>query len=153
MDISSAIKSLILCLALSVTSLAHAGSNWSLTDTYGKSVRLSDFRGKWVLVNFWATWCPPCLEELPALEKLYEEGKLVVIGIAVSYQRPGEVLDFLKKNPIPYPVVLGDDDIVEKFGDLDTLPTSFLYSPDGKLAGRHEGALSEKELLSAMQGP
>ncbi len=152
MDISSAIKSLILCLALSVTSLAHAGSNWSLTDTSGKSVRLSDFRGKWVLVNFWATWCPPCLEELPALEKLYEEGKLVVIGIAVSYQRPGEVLDFLKKNPIPYPVVMGDDDVVEAFGDIDTLPTSFLYSPDGKLADRHEGALSEKELLSATQG-
>ena len=123
-----------------------------LTDLSGKPVDLSNYRGKWVLINFWATWCPPCIEEIPVLEKLYEEKKLVVIGIAVSYQRPSEVTDFVKKNPIPYPVVMGDEGAVEAFGDIDTLPTSLIYSPDGRLAGRYQGPLSEKELLSFIQG-
>ncbi len=145
-------KSLILCLALSCPLLAHAGGDWSLADMSGKSVRLSDFRGKWVLVNFWATWCPPCLAEIPDLESLHREGRLTVIGVAMSYRRSSEVSDFVRKNGITYPVVLGDDDVAGQFGEPDSLPTSFLYSPDGQLVGRHEGPLSAKEILAAMQG-
>jgi len=145
-------KSLILCLALCVPSLAHAGGNWSLTDTSGKSVRLSDFRGKWVLVNFWATWCPPCLAEIPDLESLYREGRLTVIGVAMSYRRSAEISDFIGKNGITYPVILGDEDVAEQFGEPDSLPTSFLYSPTGQLVGQHEGPLSAKEIMAAMHG-
>ena len=145
-------KSLILCLALSCPLLAHAGGDWSLADMSGKSVRLSDFRGKWVLVNFWATWCPPCLAEIPDLESLYREGRLTVIGVAMSYRRSSEVSDFIGKNGITYPVVLGDDDVAGQFGEPDSLPTSFLYSPTGQFVGQHEGPLSAKEILDAMQG-
>ena len=150
MNIGSALKSLILCLALSVPSLAHAGGDWSLTDTSGKSVSLSDFRGKWVLVNFWATWCPPCLAEIPDLEALYKEGRLTVIGVAMSYRKAGEVLDFIGKNGITYPVILGDEDVAKQFGEPDSLPTSFLYSPTGRLVGQHEGPLSAKEIMAVM---
>lgn len=131
---------------------AMASNAWSLTDASGKSLDLSAYKGKWVLVNFWATWCPPCLEEIPGLESLYKEGKLVVIGIAMNYKNASEVLDFAKKKGITYPVVLGNDDTASQFGDLDSLPTSFLYSPDGRLAGEHAGILSRQNLLSAMQG-
>ena len=134
---------LLLCIAIP----AMASENWSLTDTTGKHWNLSDFRGKWVLVNFWATWCPPCLAEIPDLSKMGKEGKkIAVIGIAVSYRSDDEVLDFMKKHAIPYPVVLGSEDIASGFGGIETLPTSFLYSPDGKLVGQHEGPLTQEEI-------
>ncbi len=140
---------LILLVAFSGFSQA---SDWTLKDTTGKPLSLSQYKGKWVLVNFWATWCPPCLEEIPALEKLDEEGKLVVIGIAMSYRSRGEVLGFARKNHLSYAVVLGNDDIADEFGDIDTLPTSFLYSPGGQLVGQHLGPLSRKDIESAMRG-
>ena len=134
---------LLLCIAIP----AMASENWSLTDTTGKHWNLSDFRGKWVLVNFWATWCPPCLAEIPDLSKMGKEGKkIAVIGIAVRYRSDDEVLDFMKKHAIPYPVVLGSEDIASGFGGIETLPTSFLYSPDGKLVGQHEGPLTQEEI-------
>ncbi len=134
---------LLLCIAIP----AMASENWSLTDTSGKQWNLSDFRGKWVLVNFWATWCPPCLAEIPDLSKMGKEGKkIAVIGIAVSYRSQEEVLDFMKKHAIPYPVVLGSEDIASSFGGIESLPTSFLYSPDGKLVGQHEGPLTQDEI-------
>ncbi len=134
---------LLLCIAIP----AMASENWSLTDTSGKQWNLSDFRGKWVLVNFWATWCPPCLAEIPDLSKMGKGGKkIAVIGIAVSYRSQEEVLDFMKKHAIPYPVVLGSEDIASSFGGIESLPTSFLYSPDGKLVGQHEGPLTQDEI-------
>ena len=135
-----------------LASHAMASNAWSLTDASGKPIDLAAYKGKWVLVNFWATWCPPCLEEIPDLESLYKEGKLVVIGIAMNYKSPSEVLDFARKQGITYPVVLGNEDTASQFGDLDSLPTSFLYSPDGRLAGEHAGMLSKQNLLSALQG-
>ncbi|HQT26050.1 MAG TPA: TlpA disulfide reductase family protein [Burkholderiales bacterium] len=138
-------------LFLAFSSFSHA-SDWTLRDTAGHSLTLSRYSGKWVLVNFWATWCPPCLEEIPVLQKLAKQGTLAVIGIAMSYRDSSEVLDFSKKNHIYYPVVLGDDDIADKFGGIDTLPTSFLYSPEGKLVGQHMGPLTEKDVEGAMHG-
>ncbi|MBY0578763.1 MAG: TlpA family protein disulfide reductase [Burkholderiales bacterium] len=143
---------LSLILALSVASHACAAGNWSLMDSAGKSVSLSDFRGKWVLVNFWATWCPGCLSEIPDLERLHRDGKLTVIGVAVSYKKRDEVLDFTKKQGITYPVVLGNEDTASRFGGLEGLPSSFLYSPQGELVGRHEGPLSGDDLAAAIRG-
>ncbi len=131
---------------------AMASNAWSLLEVSGKPLNLAAYKGKWVLVNFWATWCPPCLEEIPDLEALYKEGKLVVIGVAMNYKNASEVLDFARKKGITYPVVLGNEDTASQFGDLDSLPTSFLYSPDGKLAGEHAGMLSKQSLISALQG-
>ena len=129
-----------------------AASAWTLDDGGGKALRLSDYRGKWVLVNFWASWCAPCLAEIPVLERLYASGRLEVVGVAVSYNSRAEVLDSAKQNAITYPVVLGNEDIAADFGGLDGLPSSFLYAPDGRLAWEHLGPLSEKALLAAMKG-
>lgn len=142
---------LTLIFALSMQA-AVASDAWSLTDANGKTVSLSAYKGKWVLVNFWATWCPPCLAEIPDLESLYGDGKLSVVGIAVNYNTRQEVLDFAKKEGITYPVVLGNEDTASLFGGLDSLPTSFLYSPEGKLVGQHQGPLSRQDLVAAMRG-
>ncbi len=135
----------IFAFLLLVPASSMASENWSLTDTNGKMVRLSDYKGKWVLVNFWATWCPPCLAEIPHLNAMKRKN-IVVIGIAVSYSGASEVLDFMKDKKITYPVVLGNEDVAAKFGGIDSLPTTFLYSPDGMLVGQHEGQLTQDDI-------
>lgn len=135
----------IFAFLLLVPASSMASENWSLTDTNGKMVRLSDYKGKWVLVNFWATWCPPCLAEIPHLNAMKRKN-IVVIGIAVSYSGANEVLDFMKDKKITYPVVLGNEDVAAKFGGIDSLPTTFLYSPDGMLVGQHEGQLTQEDI-------
>ena len=145
----SRLSPFLIAILFLLTSPAYA---WSVSDTSGKLHNLADYKGKWVLVNFWATWCPPCLAEIPDLESLYRQGKLAVVGVAMNYGSRGEVLDFARKKGMTYPIVLGGEDIASQFGDLDSLPTSFLYSPQGKLVARHEGALSREDLVSAMQG-
>jgi thiol-disulfide isomerase/thioredoxin len=144
-------KAILIALLLMLSSHVAASCAWSLTDATGKPLSLDAYKGKWVLVNFWATWCPPCIAEISDLESLYKEGKLAVVGVAMSYKSKAEVLDFVKSKGVTYPVVLGSEEAAFQFGDLDSLPTSFLFSPDGRLAGKHEGPLSRQELISAMQ--
>ncbi len=116
---------------------------FTVTDTNGKSHRLADYKGKWVLVNFWATWCPPCLEEMPDLQKLHETRKdLVVIGIAMEYRDPEYVKRFAEDLFVTFPIVLGNARIAAQIGKVPGLPTTYLYGPDGKLAAYNVGALT-----------
>ncbi|TCS70415.1 thiol-disulfide isomerase/thioredoxin [Sulfuritortus calidifontis] len=117
---------------------------FTVTDSAGKVHRLADYKGKWVLVNFWATWCPPCLEEIPDLIALHEnkKNKLVVIGVAMDYRDPKAVLQFADQQMISYPVVLGDYRMAAQIGPVRGLPTSYLYNPQGKVVAYTVGALS-----------
>ena len=124
---------------------AAAAEGFTLTDAKGKVHRLQDYKGKWVLVNFWATWCPPCLEEMPDLQKLHETRKdLVVIGIAMDYKDPKYVITFAEDLLVTFPIVLGDKQIAAQIGRLSGLPTTFLYSPQGTLATQNVGALTRQ---------
>ncbi|HMK14574.1 MAG TPA: TlpA disulfide reductase family protein [Burkholderiales bacterium] len=144
-------KHFIFALCLMLVAAAQA-EDFSLTDTQGKTHRLSDYRGKWVLVNFWATWCPPCLEEIPDLVALYEAHKkeLLVIGVAMQYQNPKAVLEFADNMFISYPVVLGNDKIAAQIGKVNGLPTSFIFNPSGNLVKRHVGALNRNTIEQIM---
>ncbi len=115
-----------------------------LTDSQGKLHRLADYRGKWVLVNFWATWCPPCLEEIPDLIALHEDkaNDLVVIGIALEYRNPRQVLEFAEQQMISYPVVLGNPALAAQIGPVRGLPMTYLYDPQGRLVAQHLGPLT-----------
>jgi thiol-disulfide isomerase/thioredoxin len=137
-------------LLLSAPSVAGA---WSLHDSSGRTLSPASYPGKWVLVNFWATWCPPCKQEIPELIRLQhdEAAKLAVIGVAVSYRDPQAVMAFARKAGINYPIVLGSADVASEFGGLGGLPTSFLYAPDGKLVQRFQGPQTEAAIEQAMK--
>lgn len=131
-----------LLLALAV-SWAQA-ADFRVTDTKGKTHTLSGYKGKWVLVNYWATWCPPCLEEIPDLIALHENKKnnLVVIGVAMDYRDPKQVIDFAEGLFVDYPIVLGNAKVVSQIGPIQGLPTTYLYNPKGKMVAQQVGAIT-----------
>ena len=134
----------LMVMALFWLSAATAEA-FSLVDAKGKTHRLQDYKGKWVLVNFWATWCPPCLEEMPDLQKLHETRKdMVVIGIAMDYQDPKYVVSFAEDLLVTFPIVLGNPKIAAQIGRIAGLPTTYLYSPQGTLATHNVGALTHQ---------
>ncbi len=139
-----------LLLVTLLCNFAVAGS-WSLKDLDGIKHKLSDEKGKWVVVNFWAPWCPPCLAELPELISLQQHHKdLLVIGVAVQYHKNQEVTDMVKKLSVTYPVVMGDEDIAADFGGIEGMPTTFLYSPFGKLVAQQDGPVTQESLEKLM---
>ena len=136
----------LLLVAVLWVSTASAEA-FTVVDAKGKTHHLQDYKGKWVLVNFWATWCPPCLEEMPDLQKLHETHKdLVVIGIAMDYKDPKYVISFAEDLLVTFPIVLGDQKIAAQFGRLSGLPTTYLYSPQGNLAAQNVGALTRQSV-------
>lgn len=137
----------LLCVLLLLPSHAEA-KGFVFTDHTGKKLRLADYRGKWVLINFWATWCPPCLKEIPDLVSLYESRKndVMVIGVAMDYQDPKTVLKYAKRLSITYPLVLGDQKMAAQIGPVSMLPTTYVFDPDGKPAVYKVGIVSREAL-------
>jgi len=126
---------------------AAAAEAFSLTDADGKVHRLADYRGKWVIVNFWATWCPPCLEEIPDLVGISESRKDVqVFGVAMEFQDANQVLQFAEGMFVSYPIVLGDEKVAASFGGIKGLPTTLIYDPRGELASRHAGKVTRRQI-------
>ena len=144
-------RRLIVLLALLFAAWnSHAG-DFVLNDTQGKTHKLSDYQGKWVLVNFWATWCSPCLDEIPELIALYETHKdkdLVVIGVALDYPDPKQVTAFAESMLISYPMVLGSHRMAKQITGayIYALPTTFLFNPWGDLVVNHTGAITRESI-------
>ncbi len=119
---------------------------FQLTDTDGKAHSLAGYKGKWVLVNYWATWCPPCLEEIPDLIALHENKKnnLAVIGVAIDYRSSKQVTDFAESLLVNYPIVLGTSKVVNQIGPVQGLPTTYLYNPEGKMVAQQVGPITRE---------
>ncbi len=116
--------------------------DWHLTSLDGKAIKLSDFKGKVVVLNFWATWCPPCRREVPdfvALQKQYADKGLVIIGVSLDEGGAAVVKPFVKKMGINYPVVMGDQKTIAAYGGVQVVPTTFIIDKTGKVAAQHEG--------------
>ena len=138
---------ILVLIAFSIITTSAWG--FEFTDSQGHAQSLNAYKGKWVLVNFWATWCPPCLKEIPdliALQSQYSKTKLSIIGVAMDYTDPKEVIEFAKNMHINYPIVLGNPDIAAQIGELQGLPTSYLYNPDGKIVAYQLGGLRKADV-------
>lgn len=143
-------RSALVLLVLALWLAPLQAQPFEFQDIKGKQQRLSDYQGKWVLVNFWATWCPPCLEEIPDLIELHEAHKrkdLVVIGVALDSTEKS-VREFVTRFAITYPVVVSDYDQAAQVGEVNVLPTSYLYDPKGELVSYQEGMLTRSSVES-----
>ena len=122
------------------------GREFSLPGLDGKPHTLAPYRGKWIIINYWATDCPPCLKEIPELERFHQRHKdneAVVVGVNYEDIKLSWLEDFVNSVKMTYPVLLADPDTVTPFGTIKVLPTTIIVSPDGKIAGAKPGAVTE----------
>jgi thiol-disulfide isomerase/thioredoxin len=116
-----------------------------VADIDGAPISTADWHGKVVLLNFWATWCPPCREEIPEMISLANRYKdrLQIIGISMDDGPPEEVRAFAKQIGINYPVVMWSREIIREYGGVPALPTSFIINPEGRVVHKHVGLYSQ----------
>jgi peroxiredoxin len=159
------VKAALFALAVLLTALApgaHAADevcnvsrrkanfDFTVRDIAGKNVRLSQYKGQVVLLNFWATWCAPCKHEIPALTALYRDYKergFVVLGVSVDSEVRA-IKPFAREMKMNYPVLIGAgrEDLSQAFGPFIGFPTSVLVGRDGKVCVRHVGVVSKAKL-------
>ena len=144
---------LLLAVSFSQSVLAEP-IDFRLSGLDGQQYSLSDYRGKWVLVNFWATWCPPCLEEMPELEMFHNSHKdndAVVLGINMEDITDARLKDFVEKQFVSYPILLTDQNSKLPFGRVSGLPTSFLISPKGEVIAKQVGTVTADSIENFMK--
>lgn len=123
---------------------------FDLVDTQGKRHRLADYQGRWVVLNFWATWCVPCLQEIPEIAAFgREHPRVVVIGVAMDAEDVAKVKRFAQKTGHDYPLVLADDGVQKQLGDPRALPTTRIYDPAGKVTYDRVGRVDKRSLENA----
>lgn len=146
------LKLLIIIFLLPVC-LYAADLSFSIPDIKGKQHKLSDYKGKWVVVNYWATWCPPCMDEIPELvdfHEKYNKDQAVVLG--VNYEDEITLHDlekFMEEFFISYPILKGDTSRPTPFGRLIAMPTTYIISPEGKLVHSKIGEINKEWLEQA----
>jgi thiol-disulfide isomerase/thioredoxin len=136
------------CTDKSARTGGDAASDFTLQDMSGKNVRLSDYKGRVVLLDFWATWCPPCRASIPGLEKLhkaYKDKGLVVLAVSLDMGGWDSVKSFIRDNGITYQVLKGTDDVSDQY-QVRTIPMILVLNKEGRITKRYLGFGSEEDL-------
>jgi cytochrome c biogenesis protein CcmG/thiol:disulfide interchange protein DsbE len=119
---------------------------FSLKDVHGRTVKLSDYKGKVILLNFWATWCGPCKIEIPwfiDFEQKFKDRGFAVLGVSMDEDGWDAVKPYIEKHKVNYRVVVGSDEVADLYGGVSSLPTSFVLDRQGKIADVHVGLVSK----------
>jgi cytochrome c biogenesis protein CcmG/thiol:disulfide interchange protein DsbE len=125
-----------------------AAPDFALKDLGGKDISLDDYKGKVVFLNFWATWCPPCRQEIPGFIEAYEKYKgdgLVILGVAVS-DRENSVKNYVEKSKMTYPVAMGDTKIIKDYDPGNAIPTTIVIDRDGNIFHKHVGFMDQSQV-------
>jgi peroxiredoxin len=126
----------------------QAAPDFTLTDLSGKSISLSDLKGKVIFVNFWATWCGPCRHEIPDFIEFYKENKdkgVVILGVSVD-KSVNKVRDFVDDNGINYPIAMATDDMVKDYKPGKFIPTTIIIDSDGMIQEKKVGVMDKATL-------
>jgi len=134
--------------------------DFTLKDSTGATVKLSQLRGQVVLLNFWATWCPPCKVEIPwfiSFQKQYKDRNFAVLGVSLDEDGWKSVTPFVADEKINYRIVLGSEEMSQIYGGVDALPTTFIIDREGRIAATHVGLVAkseyENEILNLLDPP
>ncbi len=121
---------------------AKSAPSFTLQDLNGKQVSLSDFKGKVVILDFWATWCPPCVKEIPHFIALYEQYKdqgFAIVGISVDREGISVVKSFARKYQVNYPILMTDGQVDKAYGGIPSIPTTFVIDSAGNIRQKYVG--------------
>jgi len=142
---------------LMAKSQSGQAAEFTLLDTSGKQVSLTDFKGKVVVLNFWATWCAPCLREMPGLEKIYQNYKeqgVAVVGVAIV-SKSEDIPRQARKASVNYPILIGNKEIIAAYKNFYSIPQTFIIGRDGRIRKQFSGMLNyaafEKEVASLLK--
>lgn len=128
--------------------------DFALPDMHEKEQHISQYRGKWVVVNFWATWCAPCLAEIPDLQAFHDDHQAqdaVVVGVNMESIELDKLRDFAKEKSITYPIWHMEPEVETALGQVVGLPTTFMVDPEGTVVAREIGTVSAKEIEDFMR--
>ena len=143
---------LLFSIAVPLTAFAV---DMPLIDTHGNKVNLSSYQGKWVVVNYWATWCPPCIIEMPELQAFHDRhaatDDAMVIGINTELIGKQQLLNFLEDYFITYPIFVSKPVQQSELGLIPGLPTTFLVTPQGKVVARQVGPVTQEMIEQFIQ--
>ncbi len=130
---------------------------WTMADLEGDSLKLADYKGKVVILDFWDTWCPPCKKEIPGfieLQDKYGDDGLVIVGAAFGKHGKDKVKEFVDEYKINYPTVFATPLVAYQYGGIQSIPTTFVIDRDGKLRGMHVGYVKkeifEKQVIALL---
>lgn len=136
------------------STLIACSQDISYRDTQGHEIKLSQLAGKWLIINYWASWCRPCYEELPELNAFYRQNKdknVVLLGVNYDQVTPDKLPELMKRMHIQFPVLTRDPAAELGIQHVPGLPATYVFSPDGTLRQRLLGRQTQKTLQAAIQ--